>query len=365
MALNGDQQRWLAIFNSGLLGVAVRDADACIVECNERFAEIFASTPAAMLGSEITAVLAPHETVNSMASETRRIGARASVGDERTVMLLDGREIQIRTSVFALGDIAEPARQIVVIDDVTGQRQVERELAQTRRSESTARLAGGVAHELNNKLAVILGYTSLISSALGRAHPQRSELVKVQEAAEHSAALTRALLAFGGRQVLDPCPLEISQVIADMLPLVRVALGERIHLVVEDRSDGALVFGDQAQIEQVLVSLVLNGCEAMPDGGVMTLLAESIGESIPGRSRLARVAVADSGHGMTEEVLQRIFEPFFTTKDASLGAGLGLSAALGIIEQSGGSMYAESEAGEGSTVSFELPVVEAGSTTGS
>ena len=236
----------------------------------------------------------------------------------------------------------------------------EAELLRARRSEAIAVLASGVALELNSLLAVVLGFSDLVSDELGPGHPLQQQLADIHSAAEHSAALTKNLRAVAGGQTLERRPVPAAQIPSGLERTLRAALGERIELVIQDESDGAVVLGDPTQLEQALLHLALNARDAMPDGGVLTIRT-GVG---PGprlskaEPRKVRISVSDTGTGMSYEVRSRIFEPFFTTKESTRGAGLGLAAVHGIIEQTGGSVSFDSTPGRGSTFVVELPMLE-------
>jgi signal transduction histidine kinase len=232
----------------------------------------------------------------------------------------------------------------------------EDELAHARRSEAIALLADGVAHELSGLLATILGFSDLVSDELGPGHPLQQQLAEIHDAAEHSAAVTKDLRAFAGRQMLDRKPIAASQLAESLQSRLRPTLGDQIELMIEDESDGALVLADDAQLEQALFYLALNARDAMPGGGLLrirtTVVPGSVLPETP--SRRVRISVSDSGTGISDEVRGRIFEPFFTTKDSGLGTGLGLAAVLGIVEQTGGRVTVDSTLGHGSTFVVEL-----------
>jgi PAS domain S-box-containing protein len=366
VTLSIDEQRWRAIFDADRIGVVIRDVDARLLECNRRFAEIFGFTPGELVGTYPADIMTPDEAELAMVTYPEAWDRpQSGVDVDRSVTLRDGRTVHIRVSVFAVSDPdSRPLYQVILVDDLTARRRMEDELAHTRRIESIGRLAGGVAHELNNKLAVILGFNELVANELGADHPLQDSLREVRAAAEHSAALTHDLLSFGRQQMLERRPLKVSEISASLVRILRPALGEHIHLVVADESAGALVLGDRAQIEQVLVNLSLNGRDAMPDGGRLTIRttvadAPAVPDGDGGSDDRRRVAIAisDTGVGMSEEVRDRIFEPFFTTKEFGQGAGLGLATALGIVVQSGGTIDVDSAPGRGTTVVVSFPEV--------
>jgi PAS domain S-box-containing protein len=359
VTLRIDEQRWRAIFDADRIGVVVRDPEFRLLECNHRFAEIFGFTPEELVGTSPGDIMGSDEA--ALAESTiPEAWDRPQVGldFERSVTVRDGRSRRLRISVFPVSDAGgDPLYQVILVDDLTERRRLEDELAHTRRIESIGRLAGGIAHELNNKLAVILGFSDLIAKDLARDHPVQESLREVRAAAEHSAALTSDLLSFGRQQMLEPRPLVVSEICADLLRILRPALGGDVELVVEDDSDGACVMGDRAQLEQVLVNLALNARDAMPGGGRLSIRTGVIAPAADDADgpRRVTISISDTGVGMTDEVRERIFEPFFTTKEFGQGAGLGLATALGIVVQSGGRITVDSSPGHGTTVLVELP----------
>ncbi|MDX2061023.1 MAG: ATP-binding protein [Gemmatimonadales bacterium] len=239
-------------------------------------------------------------------------------------------------------------------------RDLEARLRQSQKMEAIGVLAGGVAHDFNNVLTAILGYTTLAQGQLRRDDPLQEHLDEVRKAAEWAAALTRQLLAFGRKQVLQPRLVEVGEVVSGIEPMLRRVIGEDIRF--QSRiATRATVHADPSQIEQVLLNLVVNAREAMPKGGTLSIAvfdeeADAGGQGVAG-PRLPGVVleVADTGIGMDEETRQRIFEPFFTTKEVGKGTGLGLAMVYGIVQQSGGRIAVESEIGQGTVFRIVLP----------
>ncbi len=348
------EERWRAIFDSELLGVVVRDSELRVLECNAHYAEVMGSTPQELVGTRLSDLLAPDDAALFTAEYAARAAGEAPQTDiETTVTLRDGRRLDMRLGIIPVQRGDGGARyQVGLMQDVTEQRRLERELAQARRLDSIGRLAGGIAHELNNKLAVIMGFTDRVSNRLVNGDRSKTELAEVHRAAEQATELVMDLLAFGRRRSLDRENLVLTETVARLRRVLALALGSDVELVIEDHSGRAEVNADRAQLEQVLVSLALNACDAMPTGGRLTIRTTK--RRRDGEPYVC-VAVTDTGVGMSEEVRARAFEPFFTTKEFGEAAGLGLSSALGFIEQSGGTIKIESAPGAGTTVSIELP----------
>jgi two-component system cell cycle sensor histidine kinase/response regulator CckA len=250
--------------------------------------------------------------------------------------------------------------------DVTERKTAEAKLVQAQRMDAVGQLAGGVAHEVNNMMQAVLGYTALLLSALDRREADRPDLLHIQRAAERAATITRQLLAFSRRQVIHPQVLDLNEIVRDLEPILRRSLGEdrELRLELADRLDR--IWADRGSLEQVLLNLGLNARDAMPAGGTMTVatrpLAVSGREPRAIRRHLAPghyivLAVSDTGHGMDEATRLRAFEPFFTTKPVGQGTGLGLAMVQGIVEQSGGSVRLNSAPGEGTAVELFFPAV--------
>jgi signal transduction histidine kinase len=245
-------------------------------------------------------------------------------------------------------------------------RRLEAQVLQTQRLESVGHLAGGVAHDFNNLLTVVLGNVELLLLKGGLQPSQRTELEEVRGAAERARELTRQLLAFSRRQVLDPRPLDLNVVVWGMERMIVRVLGEGVELLTELAPDVGVVRADAGQLEQVLLNLAVNARDAMRGGGrlrIRTANVELAGqpadtESPPAAGRYVELAVSDAGTGMPPEVLSHIFEPFFTTKPSGEGTGLGLASVYGIITQSGGSIVVESDVDVGTTFRIYLPRVE-------
>ncbi len=253
-------------------------------------------------------------------------------------------------------------------------RETEEQLLQAQRLESLGRLAGGIAHDFNNLLTIIMGQTSMLAPAMKDAEAQEG-LAEVIKAAARAADLTRQLLAFGRKQVLSKGVIDVKEIVKSAESMLRRLIGERIELVTKLSEEPQAVVADGAQLEQVLVNLVLNGRDAMPHGGLATIETSTIetstsetsmdpGSLEPGEGgpplEYVRICVSDTGIGMDEETMSRVFEPFFTTKDRGRGTGLGLATAYGFIKQSGGSISVSSKPGAGTTFTILLPGCAAG-----
>ncbi|HEX2709883.1 MAG TPA: PAS domain S-box protein, partial [Candidatus Deferrimicrobium sp.] len=270
-----------------------------------------------------------------------------------------------------ISPVRDPSGRVVnyvaVKRDVTDVRRMEEQLRQSQKMEAVGRLAGGVAHDFNNLLTAISGYSDLLLHRLPDYSTLRRDVEEIRRAGDRAAVLTRQLLAFSRRQVLQPKVLDLNTVVTTMGQMLRRLIGEDIELSTDLSPSLSRVKADPGQIEQVIVNLAVNARDAMPDGGRITVAtadaelspayAVAHPEVRPGAHVL--LSVADTGHGMSDEIQAHLFEPFFTTKERGKGTGLGLATVYGIVQQSGGHIRVNSAADRGTTFLIYLPRVEA------
>jgi len=280
----------------------------------------------------------------------------------------DGRIINVRLSGRGgLQYPGEPPSFEMICEDITERRALEEQLRHSQKMEAVGRLAGGVAHDFNNLLTVIKGYSDLLMNEIDSADPMYGEVEEIRKAADRAASLTRQLLAFSRRQVLAPKVLDLNSIITNMDKLLRRLLGEDVELTIRLDTKLGHVKADPGQLEQVIMNLAVNARDAMPEGGHITIETgnfdldenDSREHAMAKPGRYAMFKVTDTGTGMDAETLSRIFEPFFTTKEMGKGTGLGLSTVYGIVKQSGGYIWADSQPGQGASFRVLLPIVEA------
>ena len=254
---------------------------------------------------------------------------------------------------------------VVILQDITGERRVERQLRDAQRMQSVGTLAGGVAHEVNNALQITLGFGTFVLQALGPEHPQASDMRVALQAAERAARVSQQLLTFARQQVTQPRALDLYALSLDLKPVLQQLLGADKLLTIEAASARPVIHADAAQVQQVLINLVGNARDASETGTEVRIRIDEImieeltvrGDGIavsPGR--YGRLTVVDQGSGMDARTLARVFEPFFTTKALGEGTGLGLSMVYGILKQHGGYVWARSEVGAGTTIELHWPV---------
>src|SRR5215471_11388738 len=242
----------------------------------------------------------------------------------------------------------------------------ESEKLQSQKMEAIGRLAGGVAHDFNNLLAVISGYSDLLLDNLGLSDQNRSRLEQIKQAANSAAALTRQLLMFSRKQLIQPVPLDINQIVSNTGKMLRRLIKENIEFAVVMEPELDLVNADPGQIEQVILNLVVNARDALPKGGKLTIRTQNVqlekGSHQTGSGILpgcfVLLEVTDTGTGMDQETQARIFEPFFTTKAVGKGTGLGLATVYGIVKQNNGRIEVQSKVGQGSSFKVYLPAVK-------
>jgi two-component system cell cycle sensor histidine kinase/response regulator CckA len=278
-----------------------------------------------------------------------RDGSRTPYFFTGRLVVLDGRRCVVGTAV-----------------DLVERRSLETQLRQSQKMEAIGRLAGGVAHDFNNVLTVILSNSEILAAGLGSEDPRRRELIEIRDAAQRAATLTRQLLAFSRKQVLKPRVLSLNAVVVTVEKMLRRLIGEDIELATSRHPNLWAVEADPGQLEQIIMNLAVNARDAMPEGGRLSIetgnaevddaFARRHFPMVPGR--YVMLVVRDSGAGMDAETQRHIFEPFFTTKPRDRGTGLGLSMVYGIVKQSGGYIWADSEPGHGTTFKVFFPRVE-------
>ncbi|MHB1012918.1 MAG: ATP-binding protein [Desulfobacteria bacterium] len=366
-ALRLSEKRYRSLFENMLEGYAycrmlVGDGgprDFVYLDVNDAFGKLTGLKD--VVGKKVTEVIPGIRESNP---ELFEIYARvSSTGKaEKAEIYVDPLKIWFSLSVYS------PARGffVAVFDNITERRKLEEQLRQSQKMEAVGQLAGGIAHDFNNLLTVINGYAELLQNRIDEKSPLRGNVDEIRHAGDRAASLTRQLLAFSRRQVLQPKVLDLNGVISGLGTMLRRLIGEDIELRTLLRPELGAVLADPGQIEQVLLNLAVNARDAMSAGGTLILETDNvvIDETfakehpavVPGPYVL--LAVSDAGTGIPREIRERIFEPFFSTKEKGKGTGLGLSMVYGIVKQSNGYISVYSEVGKGTTFKIYLPRVE-------
>ena len=323
--------------------------------------------------NEITATLGfeqvhpdDREKVQKAAAEARRTGVGQSV--EYRMRHRNGNWLILESMASTIVDERGSVEKLIIVNrDITRRKQLEEQFRQVQKMEAVGRLSGGVAHDFNNLLGVIIGYGEVIQEGLATTHPLRGSVDEILKAGHRAASLTRQLLAFSRQQVLDPRVLDLNVVVKDMEKMLKRLIGEDVELKTDLHPTLAGIKADESQIEQVILNLVINARDAMPDGGKLTLatsdfyMDENFVRRYPFPVNVGNyilLKVSDSGIGMDPSTKARIFEPFFTTKEKGKGTGLGLSMVYGIVKQSNGYIDVSSEVGIGTSFEIYLPKVD-------
>ncbi len=373
-ALRESEKRFQQFYDESPVGYHEVDTKGRITRVNRKELAMLGYTAGEMLGKPLWNFFVEEDT-------TRHVTLAKLSGDisfhdtfERTYRRKGGTTLPVFIEDRLLRD---KGGQIIgmrsAVEDITERRQTqealrksEEQLRQWQKVEAIGRLAGGVAHDFNNLLMTIKGCSELLLNAFDRRDPRREEVEEILKAADRATSLTRQLLAFGRRQVLQPQLLDLNSIVMNMDKMLRRLIGEDVQLITSLDSELWSVKVDPGMIEQVIMNLVVNSRDALPNGGKLTIETSNVVHDEEYASahisvkpgHYVMVAVSDNGCGMDKEIQSHLFEPFFTTKEKGRGSGLGLSTVYGIIKQSGGNIWAYSEPGQGTTFKIYLPRVE-------
>lgn len=364
--LKSSEEKYRAFFEQNPAGTYISTADGEILECNPALVRMFGfASPQELKGTNISALFPSQEQHQRFFEQLKTKHQLASY--EQEYRRKDGSALPATVNAIGTFDQHEELIEISgFLIDETERKRTEKHLLQAQKMEAIGRLAGGIAHDFNNLLGVILGSSSLILENEHTPSPFRREVQDILDASRHAASLTRQLLAFSRKQVLQPTLLNLNHVIQDVDMILRRLIGEDIEIRTVLAPDLAFVKTDSSQIEQVILNLCVNARDAMPKGGSITIETTNVtadavfaAQHIPMQpGRYARLSVSDTGTGMDKTTLSHIFEPFFTTKSPEKGTGLGLSTVYGIVKQSGGYISAYSEPNQGTTIFIYLPAME-------
>jgi two-component system cell cycle sensor histidine kinase/response regulator CckA len=362
-ALQASELRFRRLRESGVVGITVTDSTSRIVEANEAFLKMVGYSRADLdAGSMSWAAMTPREWRHLNALAAERLDATGVAAPwEKEYLRKDGSRVPVLVAVARI----DGSQSISISLDLSERKRLELQASQAQKMEAIGSLAGGVAHDFNNILSVILNYSEGITATLNPDDPMRADVEEIDKAARRAAALTRQLLAFSRRQVFERRVLDLNQCISGVERMLRRLLGAGIELTTLPASGPWHVSADPGQVEQVLMNLVVNARDAMPNGGKLVIETKNVeidAEYARAHHDVAAgsyvmVAVSDTGIGMDKATLARLFEPFFTTKEPGKGTGLGLATVFGIVKQSGGHIWVYSEPGKGTTFKVYFPRV--------
>jgi two-component system cell cycle sensor histidine kinase/response regulator CckA len=362
--------RFEVVWKNAPIGIQIVDLDRRIIAANPAMLAMYGHT-AAELGSRVIDDVIHPEDLPRVRAKTAQLIEGGWEGDttELAYRLKCPRgEISVSSSTSLVRDESgTPMFMLGMVEDVTMRKAAEEQLRRSQRIEAIGQLSAGIAHDFNNLLVGVLGYAGLAQGEVAEGSAVAGYLIQIEETAQRAASLTKQLLAFGGRQTLQPCAIDLNAFVGETVSMLERLLGEHIEIVTRLDATLPALLADATQIQQVLLNLALNARDAMPHGGVLTIetaqvtiapdrLATTL-ELEPGA--YLTLTVTDTGEGMSDGIKERIFEPFFTTKDVGEGTGLGLPSVYGIVKQSHGEIEVTSELGKGSTFRIYLPTSEA------
>jgi two-component system cell cycle sensor histidine kinase/response regulator CckA len=366
-------------FANAPVGIAVVDRAGRFVEANRVLGELFGAAPRDLIGRELIGLL--NERGRAAIAAKLAAAADGRVDRDPVEIRLEGpRERTMVLLLSRLDRFAEDAARADISDggataggpgaeltlyfiDVTEQKNLETQFAQSQKMQAVGQLAGGVAHDFNNLLTAMIGFCDLLLLRFRPGDPAFADIMQIKQNANRAANLVRQLLAFSRQQTLQPRVLDITDVLVELSHLLRRLIGENLELEVVNGRGLGLVKVDQGQLEQVVINLAVNARDAMPNGGRLTIRTANVhraaalrrGPEIMPAGDYVLIEVADTGVGIPSDHLARIFEPFFSTKEVGSGTGLGLSTVYGIVKQTGGFVFVESIPGRGTAFEIYLP----------
>jgi two-component system NtrC family sensor kinase len=356
------EQRFRNTFEQAGLGIAHLDLQGQIIRANARLQDFLGLAEAELVGRQLTTWFAG-VGANELAALVS--GRSATLELETSVPTHRGERWSCITLSSSLDRRGEINYLIALVNDLTERKLLEEKLLHSQKMDCVGQIAGGVAHDFNNILTAILGFTFMLQQKMKEGDPQQDILNQIMAAAERAAQLTRSLLVFSRKQTMTLKPVNLNELVSDHVKFLARVIGELVHLQTDLCSDLLAVSADSGQIEQVLMNLATNARDAMPGGGLLSIKTTRLmmdedfirlhGYGTPGE--YAVIAVTDTGCGMDNSISNRIFEPFFTTKEVGKGTGLGLSIVYGIIKQHNGFITVYSEPGTGTTFKIYLPLI--------
>jgi len=356
-----------AVVESSSDAIIGKTLDGIIVSWNGAAERLYGHTAADAMGRHIYIVV-PADRLDELPQTLAAVQRGESLVNFETVRIRkDGQRIAVTVTESPIRNERGHITGISsIVRDITERKKLENQLLQSQKMEAVGRLAGGVAHDFNNILTAVLGYSDLLLRQIQPGHPMHRQLSEIKKAGEFAASLTHQLLAFSRRQELQPKVLSLNDAVGNIQKMLRRLIDEDIRIMILPDKNAGNVKADPAQLGQVIMNLAVNARDAMPRGGILTIetsnaICEKDGvpcqtHGIPA-GEYVKLTLSDTGTGMTDEVKQHLFEPFFTTKEKGQGTGLGLATCYGIVKQSGGCIVVESAVGQGSSFHVYLPRV--------
>ncbi len=365
-ALLAAERQFRDLLESIQLAAVILDLNGSITYCNAFLLDLTGWRQDDVLGRNWFDIFIPEDQRSAVKDVFRaNVTERQRLHHENPILTRDGALRLVVWDIAVLYDANGLVSGTASIGiDVTEHRKVEAQLRQAQKMEAIGHLAGGVAHDFNNILSAIIGYASLTQMKMNTSDPLRSNLDHILSSAERAANLTHSLLAFSRKQVIDPKPAHINEIVLGVEKMLNRIIGEDIEIRVVPAPGDLMVTVDRSQIEQVLMNLATNARDAMPGGGLLTIAVEAFEirddfvhmHEYGKAGKYARISVSDTGTGMDQRTLTQIFEPFFTTKEVGKGTGLGLAMVYGTIKQHDGFINVYSEEGKGTTFRIYLPL---------
>ncbi len=354
--------RYRELFDNATDAVFVTDLDGNITQLNRKAEALIGYDSAEARSLNLRAFLPDTDTGERILQQW--LSGEADASEQIEIKSRTGETVPCEVSTRLIEEAGEPHAVQAIARDVGERVALERQLRQAQKMEAVGQLAGGVAHDFNNLLTVIRGNAELALESLEEGDPVVDDIQQISQAADRAAVLTRQLLAFSRKQVLQPRQLDLNEIMGGLQSMLQRLIGEDYVIRGTYTDKPVHIVADPGQIEQVMLNLVVNARDAMPNGGTITVetsVVDADGKVQSASGRAMRLTVTDTGVGMTPETQARIFEPFFTTKEVGKGTGLGLSTVFGIVQQSGGHIEVISEPGLGTTFQILWPAVAAAS----
>ncbi len=368
-ALQESEEKYKTLTESSLTGVFIQQ-DGKYVFVNKQFAYMHGYAPEELIGKDFLDLIHPDDREAAKQRALERLkGGPAPQQHEIRRITKDGKTIWCEIMATRIEYGGKPAIMGNVVD-ITERKDLERQLIQSQKMEAIGRLTAGIAHDFNNLISTVMGFAELTMANLDEDDSIYANLKHIWDASNRAADLVRKLLLFSRKQPMEMYPIDLNTLIKDLCKVIQRLIGEDIAINLELNSAPCAIRGDAGSVEQVVMNLVVNARDAMPQGGGLTIKTENVfvderysevySYARPGE--FVCLSVTDTGIGMDEETLQRVFDPFFTTKKAEEGSGLGLSVVYGIVKEHGGWINVYSEPGLGSTFRVYLPLLSAGGT---